>query len=92
MEYMNNNNAALVDYTLIPVNGQYVATKPGEEYFWADPNIEIAANHMQRIISDKEWREELINNGKNTAKKYFNVNIMGNIIRKRLKAMDLYNG
>jgi len=89
MEYMNNKNAALVDYQLIPVNGQYLGTSAGEDYLWADPDIEEAANLMRRMVCEKKWREELINNGKKTAINDFNANIMGNKIRKRLKVLEL---
>ena len=89
MDYMNHKNAALVDYTLVPVNGQYVATTPEEDYMWAEPDIAEAAEHMRRLVSDKVWREELINNGKATANTFFSAENMGKIIRKRLQALGL---
>ena len=91
MEYMNNNNAALTGYTMVPVNGQYLGTTPGEDYVWAEPDIEEASGLMKRLVLDKEWREKLIKNGKDTATNNFNADIMGNRIRKRLKTLSLLN-
>jgi len=91
MEYMNHKNAALVGYTLVTVNGQYIATAMGESYVWADPDIEEAADHMRRLVSDREWREELISNAKETVETSFNAQVMGNTIRERLQILNLLN-
>jgi len=91
MEYMNHKNAALVGYNLVPVNGQYIGTEAGEDFVWAEPDIEDAANQMKRLVSDNKWREELISNGKETVKNQINAGTMGNIINNRLKVLDLIN-
>jgi len=88
MEYMNYKNAALVDYKLIPVNGEYVGSTPGDGYVWADPDIDEAAAHMRRLVSDKAWRESLIKNGKHTAD-IFNTDATGKLIRNRLEFLKL---
>jgi len=85
MEYMNYENTALVDYKLIPVNGEYIGSTPGDGYVWADPDVDEAAAHMRRLVSDKAWRESIIMNGKHTADVCFNTNATGKLIRDRLE-------
>jgi glycosyltransferase involved in cell wall biosynthesis len=89
MEYMNYKNAALVDYKLIPVNGEYIGSTPGDGYVWADPDIDEAAAHMRRLVSDNAWRDSLIKNGKHTADVYFNTDSTGKLIRNRLEFLKL---
>jgi glycosyltransferase involved in cell wall biosynthesis len=89
MEYMNHKNTALVDYKLIPVNGQYIGTTPEDGYVWADPDIDEAAAHMRRLVSDKTWRESLIMNGKHTADVHFNTTATSTLIRNRLEFLKL---
>ncbi|MFH0976554.1 MAG: glycosyltransferase family 4 protein [Spirochaetota bacterium] len=89
MEYMNHMNTALVGYNMIPVNGQYCGSTPGDDLVWADPDIDEAAAHMRRLVSDKSWREKLIANGKYTADECYNVTTVGKIIRNRLEFLKL---
>ena len=89
MEYMNHMNTALVGYNMILVNGQYYGSTPGDGLVWADPDIDEAAAHMRRMVSDKSWREKLITNGKYTADKCYNITTVGKIIRNRLDFLKL---
>jgi glycosyltransferase involved in cell wall biosynthesis len=51
-DYANEDNSCLVDYKLIPVQeGQYVFH---ENQVWADPDVDHAAWHMQRLANDPE--------------------------------------
>jgi len=88
MDYMTDKNAVLVGYKLIPVKDKFIGSYLGKEYVWAEPDIDEAARHMKRLVSDTKWREELIANGK-TVKELFNANVMGNTIRKRLEDIHL---
>jgi len=89
MEYMNHMNTALVGYKMIPVDGQYVGSTPGDGLVWADPDIDEAAAYMRRMVSDKCWREEMIAKGKYTADECYNVTTVGTIIRNRLVFLKL---
>jgi glycosyltransferase involved in cell wall biosynthesis len=89
MEYMNHMNTALVGYNMIPVDGQYVGSTPGDGLVWADPDIDEAAAHMRRMVSDKAWREKLIANGKYTADECFNVTTIGKIMHDRVEFLKL---
>jgi len=89
MEYMTKENTALVGYNLVPVKDKFIGTYLGKNYVWAEANIEEAAEHMKRLVSDAKWREELINNGKKVKEK-LNENVMGNTMRKRLENIGLF--
>jgi glycosyltransferase involved in cell wall biosynthesis len=89
MEYMHHRNTALVGYTMVPVDGQYVGTAPEDDYVWAEPDTDEAAMHMRRMVSDKAWRESLILHGKHTATACFNTNATGKMIRDRLAFLGL---
>jgi glycosyltransferase involved in cell wall biosynthesis len=89
MEYMNHMNTALVGYNMIPVNGEYVGSIPGDNLVWADPDISEASAHMRRMVSDKAWRDKLIKNGKYTADECYNATNVGKIMRDRLEFLNL---
>ena len=51
-DYANEDNSCLVDYKLIPVQeSQYIFP---ENQVWADPDVDHAAWHMQRLANDPE--------------------------------------
>ena len=85
LEYMNHMNAALVGYELVPVNGEYVGSAPGDEQTWAEANVEEAAKYMRRMVEDTVWRESLIAKGKETANMYFSDAAIGRMMRERLQ-------
>lgn len=89
MEYMTHMNTALVSYKLIHVNGKYVGSKPRDGLVWANPDIDEAAEHMRRMVSDHVWRRKLITNGKYTADKYFNPENISKTVYNRLKFLEL---
>lgn len=50
MDFTHEDNALLVDYTLIPVRaGEYPHP---EGQIWADPDVEQAADYMRRLVAD----------------------------------------
>jgi glycosyltransferase involved in cell wall biosynthesis len=58
LEFMNESNSALVDYTLVPIKkGQYLYDDPG--YFWAQPDEEHAAHLMRKMVDDSEYRQRV---------------------------------
>ena len=89
MEYMNHMNTALVGYRMIPVNGEYFGSTPGDGLVWADPDIDEAAAHMRRMVSDQVWRKKLIAEGKYSANKNYNPANIGRIVHDRLKFLEL---
>lgn len=56
-EFMNSSNSILVPYTLVPVpKGAY---PNGKDQRWAEPDIAVAAEKMQQIVSDIAQRKAL---------------------------------
>ena len=89
MEYMTHMNTALVGYEMVPVDGRYVGSVPGDDLVWAEPDVAEAAEHMRRMVIDAQWREKLIANGKFTAEKCFSVANISKIARDRLEFLKL---
>jgi len=89
MEYMTHMNTALVGYDMVPVDGQYVGSVPGDDLVWAEPDVIEAAEHMRRMVTDAKWRDKLIANGKFTAEKCFSVANISKIARDRLEFLKL---
>ncbi len=57
LDYMNPDNACLVDAVLVPVKeGEYPFA---QGQLWADPDVEHAAHHMRRLVADRAWGAEL---------------------------------
>lgn len=56
VEFMDPASSQLVDYVLIPVEGDGAIYRTGR---WADANVEDAAQKLARMIKDKVWRAEL---------------------------------
>lgn len=53
MDFTHEDNALLVDYTLVPVReGEYPFH---EGQLWADPDVTNAAEHMQRVVADRAF-------------------------------------
>ena len=89
MEYMTHMNTALVGYQMVPVAGQYVGSIPGDDLVWAEPDVNEAAAHMRRMVTDAEWRENLITNGKHTAIECYNATSISKVLRDRLQVLQL---
>jgi glycosyltransferase involved in cell wall biosynthesis len=53
LDYMNPDNACLVDALLVPVReGEYPFP---EGQLWADPDIDQAAHYMRRLVDEPAW-------------------------------------
>jgi len=56
VEFMDPASSRLVDYTLIPVEGDGAIYRTGR---WADADVDNAAAKLARMITDGAWRAEL---------------------------------
>ena len=56
VEFMDPASSVLVDYRLIPVEGDGAIYRAGR---WADADVDDAAVKLARMISDAGWRAEL---------------------------------
>jgi glycosyltransferase involved in cell wall biosynthesis len=51
LDFMNNENSLLVNYTLIPLEEDALPYKKG--WLWANPDIEQAAGYMKKLYDDR---------------------------------------
>lgn len=88
MEYMNHMNTALVGYTMVPVDGRYVGSVPGDGMMWAEADVDEAAELMRRMVSDKSWRDKLISHGYDSVNHAYGADTIGKIMRDRLELLN----
>lgn len=86
-DFMNEENSCVVDYTLIKVGKDYGPYKADQ--VWADPYIEQVAHFMQRIVTDREWRETIAMKGQETIRGSFSPQVVGGMIKQRLTKLGL---
>jgi len=73
MDFMDNASAALVGYSMIPVvddQPEYAARKFAEPQYWADPNLDDAAEKMLQLSRDPELRARIGEAGKARMRAY----------------------
>lgn len=87
MDFMTRDNSCLVDYELIPVKeGQYPFA---EGQVWADPDVEQAANFMQKLLDDRDFGRELGMRASQSIRKYFSYLALGLRYKSRLENVPL---
>lgn len=63
MDYMTEENACLVGYSLVPVTGStqqaYSTEHAGPDARWAEPDVNEAADWMRRLADDSDLRERI---------------------------------
>jgi glycosyltransferase involved in cell wall biosynthesis len=64
LEFMTDDNSALVDFELIPVTDRQGYYPP--EAVWADPDLDAAASAMRRMVEEEEFRAGLAEAGRST--------------------------
>jgi len=85
-EFMNSTNSILVPYTLVPVpKGAY---PNGKDQFWAEPDIEVAADNMQKIVSDSAFRDQLGVNAAVYMREEHSYIKVGKIIRAQIEQIQ----
>lgn len=60
MDFMDETNSCLVDYSLVPVREGEYAHHEGQQ--WAEADRSDAARHMRRLVDDKEYAAQLARN------------------------------
>ena len=82
-EFMNSTNSMLVPYTLVPIpSGAY---PNGENQMWAEPDIVVAAENMQKMVFDHALREQLGKNAAACMRERHSYSRVGEIIRAQLE-------
>ena len=83
IEFMNEENACLVDYRLIKLKK---TTGPYEKgNYWADADTSHAAYYMKKLWEDKEYRELIGKNAENHVKKHLTYTCSADRMKNRLK-------
>lgn len=82
MEFMNEGNSLLVNYSLIPViEGQYLDWR---NQHWADADIVHAASYMRRVCDDRRFAQALGRTARQTILTEFSSVRVGERIQRRL--------
>jgi glycosyltransferase involved in cell wall biosynthesis len=81
VEFMDPASSQLVDFTLIPVEGDGAIYRAGR---WADADVDDAAVKLARMISDDAWRAQLAAATKQNSHVSFNRETWLHMIRERL--------
>ena len=82
LDFMNDDNSLLVDYTLRPV-GMNVPIYPADG-IWAEPSVEEAARHMRWLLEDRAAANALGQKARNDAEILFSLSAAGQRMRERL--------
>lgn len=85
-EFMNQEVACLVDYDLIELQENISLYQKGN--YWADPNIETAANYMKLLANDREYYDCLTDNAKKYIQETLSMENAISIINQRFS--DIY--
>lgn len=86
-EFMNNEIACMVDYSLIALDKDYGVFKKGN--LWADPDVNHAAEHMRKLFEDKNFYSTISINAQNYIKDNLNLEKASNAIEHRIN--QIYN-
>lgn len=87
-DFTNKDTACVVDYKLIDIKpGEYVHYEKGQ--VWADPYVEHAASHMQKLYSDHEFYSRIALSGKKFIDENYNHKVIGERFAHRLKSLAL---
>lgn len=86
-EFMNQENACMVDYNMVYLEEDYVMYKKGNK--WADPNIEQAAEYMKKLYEDNNFYNDISKKAQNYIKENLNLELASKAISNRIK--QIYN-
>ncbi len=86
-DFMKPDTSCLVDFKFIDVKDSYYQQRQGLR--WADPNIEHAAQYMQRLYNDRPYYENIAQNGQAFIKGDYSIERSAQKIFARLRELDL---
>lgn len=87
IDFMNENNACLVDCTLEKIEGNYGPYQANQE--WAEPNILHAANYMTKLVHDRDYATKIGLNAQKTIMSDFSPKSIGMKYKSRLTELGL---
>ncbi|WMC91697.1 glycosyltransferase family 4 protein [Kineothrix sp. MB12-C1] len=83
IEFMNEENACLVDYKLIKLKKTIGPYEKGN--YWADADTSHAAYYMKKLWEDKEYRELIGKDAENHVKEHLTYTCSADRMKNRLK-------
>lgn len=87
VDFMNHKNSCVVDYELITLGKDHGPYKAYQH--WADPDAEHAAYYMKKLVSDRQFYNNLSIRGRETIQNEFSPYVVGNKAKKRLMHLGL---
>ena len=85
-DFTNPNNAACIGYELRQLDQDYGPYKAGQ--YWAEPNIDEAAQWMQRLADDPAFARQLGTQAQQTIAEQLSPRAIGQQILQRLHAIQ----
>lgn len=87
LDFTTPDTACLVDTKLVPVGKDEYQDWEGQ--LWAEPNLDHAADHMQRLAADPASAHALGTRGQTHLRTHFSAEIIGKRYRERLELIGL---
>jgi len=85
VDYMNSDNGLLVRHDLVEIEADVGPYARGQ--LWADPDIEQAASHMQRVYGDADFAAALGRRAQQDVQRDLSYERVGERIRRRLESL-----
>lgn len=85
-DFTTDDNAAIVPCDVVPAalaHGPYPAGTP-----WAEPRLDVAAQLMRRVWTDRAWREAIGQAGAATVAQRYSAATVGTAMRERLLRIE----
>jgi glycosyltransferase involved in cell wall biosynthesis len=82
LEFMDAGNSCLVGYRLVDVGPDEYPY--GEGQVWADPDIEVAAHYMKRLVEDSAFAADIGRRASEHMAREFSAEAVGRRIRARM--------
>jgi len=83
VDFMNPENSCPVRFQLVRLDEDHGPYPRGQ--LWADPDLEHAAEFMQRLVRDSTYRDRIATEGQRTMKRDHSPRLVGQRYRKRLE-------
>lgn len=87
LDFMSEDDSFLVPYTLVPV-GPDLAPYPSTAH-WAEPDIEVAAQHMRSIVDDPDHAREVGERARAAVARIGDPSAAAAFVRNRVEAIGV---
>jgi len=90
LDYMNPDNACLVDAVLVDVREGEYPFAAGQK--WAEPDVGQAADYMRRLVRDRAWAERLGSRAREYMRAHHSFAAIGARYRRRVMELQSMTG